>query len=104
VLRSDAPTRLLGLAAFCDALLAPERELIVAALAKRGSSNEQLSALRDEARALGERGRNVRRASAATEREAQAAETQSKKWRAVRRLLRRAVEGDGELQKQWARC
>lgn len=104
VLRADSTTRLLGFAAFCEALLNPSREVIQSALARRGTTEEQLTTLAAQAKELGEYGRNVLKPSPATQREAAAAETQTKKWRAVRRLIRRAVKGNADLEPLYARC
>lgn len=100
--REDQVARLDGFAGFIGAVLAPGREAIAAELAERGFSAEQLGAARTKAIALAEAGRNRQAASTWTEREEAAVAAQSKKWSAIRRLVRRAVKGDDALSKLFA--
>jgi hypothetical protein len=100
--REDQVARLDGLAGFIGAVLAPGREAIAAELAERGFSADALGAARTQAMALAEAGRNRQAASTWTEREEAAVAAQSKKWSAIRRLVRRAVQGDDALVKLFA--
>jgi hypothetical protein len=100
--REDRLSRTMALGRFCHALLQPGREAIVAAFDARGMTD--LAGLAARAEALAAEGPNVMRAAASTAREAAAVAAQTKKWKAVRRLVRRAVEGDPDLQPKLALC
>lgn len=102
--REDNVTRLDGFAGFLGAIRAPGREAIVAELAERGFTAEALDAMRSAAKAYAERGQNRIQAADATARESLAVLAQTRKWRAIRRLVRRAVEGDAELERLFASC
>ncbi|MFO0751144.1 MAG: hypothetical protein U1F43_36550 [Myxococcota bacterium] len=102
--REDQPTRLLGLAAFLDAVLADDAGPIRAALAERQTSAEALTALRDTARALGNQGRNIQAPTDWTRKESDAVDAANAAWRSIRRMVRSAVRGDAALEALLARC
>lgn len=102
--KSDLATRADGLAALCEALRKPERAVIQAELAERGFDAAALEALEADAAAVAEQGRNTPRPVEATAREAEAVRAQRAKWSAVRRLVKRAVAGDKDLEALFAKC
>lgn len=102
VQRADQISRARSLGRFCRALLKPGREPIVAALAERDITD--LAGLAARAEAVVEAGRNVMTAAEATKREPAAVAAQTKKWTAVRRLIRRAVKGDSDLERALSAC
>lgn len=104
VAREDMISRMDGLAALCEAFLAPGRETIVAAFAARWLEKTDLEKLAADAKELAEGGRNVLSPAEATKREREAVLVQRKKWRAVRRLIAEAVKGSDELERLWAEC
>lgn len=104
VVRQDAPSRFGGLAAFCFALLADDRRPIVERLAERGISAERLAELAGDAQAVADKGRNVKLAAEATEREEAAARAQRIKWSACEQAIRAACSGDRELALLLADC
>lgn len=102
--RSDLATRADGLAALCAALLKPGREPIVAELTARGIDAAALEQLKIDATEVAGQGRNTPRPVEATAREREAVTQQRRKWSAVRRLIKRAVEGDPELEALYRPC
>lgn len=100
--REDKQTRLAGLANFVATILT--RPNIVAEYASRGIDQPWLESLRAEAEAAARAGRNRLLASEATAREAEAVRKQKAVWNANRRLIRRAVQGDPELERLFAEC
>lgn len=102
--RTDLLSRLSGLVAFCEVILAPGREPVVAALAARGFDRAALEALSEEADALVQAGNNQLVAAEATEREARHAAAQTAQWAKCRRAIRTAVEGDPTLERLLAGC
>lgn len=100
--REDKQTRLAGLANFVATILT--RPNIVAEYAARGVDEAWLEALRADADAAARAGRNVRLAAEATAREAEAVQKQKAVWNANRRLIRKAVKGDPELERLFAEC
>lgn len=104
VVKADAPTRAAGLAAFCQALLDPEGEVILKRLAERDFPPEALRKLAEDAQTLANMGKNVLRAAEATAEEAEAARAQLEAWQSVRRMVRKAVQGEPELERKWAEC
>lgn len=102
--REDNVTRARGLKLFCKALLKPGREPIVDQLTRRQITREELEQLETDANAYAEAGRNVLRQAEATERESKAVEAQTRKWKAIRRLLPKAVKGDAQLEAKLAEC
>jgi len=102
--REDIVTRASALAAFCNALLKPGREPIVAELAERGLSADWLKKLADDATVLAAAGRNSFQSVAATTREAEAAAAQKVAWLRIKRMVRKAVAGVAELASKYAEC
>jgi len=104
VQREDAPTRSAGLTAFCQALLKPGREPIIAAFAARGLTRAEIEALGQAAEALAAAGRNVPLAAEATQRESDAVDAQKARWDQVRRMIRAAASGVPELSAKFSTC
>jgi hypothetical protein len=102
--RADIATRASGLAALCKALRKPGREPIVAELSERGIDAAALDDLSIDAEAVAAQGRNQARAAAATDRELAAVRLVKARWSELRRLLRRAVKGDKDLEVLYAAC
>jgi hypothetical protein len=100
----DNTTRARNLGRYCNALLRRGREAIVEELAERDFSKEKLETLAADAVDIAEAGRNTIKAVEATQREAEAAGAQKHRWDAIRRLVRRAVKGNQELEKKFAEC
>ncbi len=102
--KEDQITRARNLGRYCRALLRPTRKVIMDQLAKRGLGPDDLELIATDAEAFVESGRNVMVAAEATAREAIAAAAQKRKWKAIRRLARNAVQGDSGLEKKLAEC
>lgn len=102
--KSDLATRADGLAALCAALRKPGRERIVAELTARGIDAAALEQLERDATEVATQGRNTPRPVEATAREREAVLRQRQKWSAIRRLVKRAVEGDSELERLYRAC
>jgi hypothetical protein len=102
--RGDKPARARGLELFCKALLKPGREPIVDQLARRQVTRQELEQLQADAHAYAEAGSNTLRQVEATKRESDAVLAQTRKWKAIRRLLPKAVKGHKELEAKLAEC
>lgn len=102
--QEDQITRSRNLGRYCRAILRPNRAVIVEQLALRNFGREVLERLATDAEKFTEGGRNLKQAVEATQREAKAAAAQKKKWNVIRRLVRKAVRGDSELEKKFAEC
>lgn len=102
--RADVFSRMNGLDALCEALLAPERAPIVAALNARGFGTEALTAVKNAAAAIAAAGPNHLAAASATQRETAAATAQRKAWSEARRAIRKACAGDDKLERLLASC
>ncbi len=104
VARDDNASFARGLASYCDFLLRPGHERLADAFAERDVARSALADAQRQAEALSAVGSNQLAASSATQREHDAVAAQQQVWSAVRRLVRRAVEGDPELSQLYARC
>lgn len=102
VAREDRVTRLDGLANLVATILT--RPAMVAELTSRGMDEAALEALRADADASARAGKNVQLAAAATERERAAVRTQTTLWSSLRRMIRKAVQGDPTLERLYAEC
>ena len=102
VAREDRVTRLDGLANLVATILT--RPATVAELTSRGMDEAALEALRADADTSARAGKNVQRAAAATERERAAVKTQTTLWSSLRRMIRKAVQGDPTLERLYAQC
>jgi hypothetical protein len=102
VAREDRISRLDGLANLVATLLT--RAPMVAELTSRGIDEAALEALRTDADASSRAGKNVQLAAAATERERAAVKTQTAMWSSLRRMIRKAVQGDPALERLYAQC
>lgn len=102
--RTDIATRVNAIAAFCEALLEPGREAIVNHLAARSYPPSAIADLARDARKLAALGSNAKRPVEATAIEAEAVKEQRKVWQATRRMIRKAVQGVPELERQFASC
>lgn len=100
--REDRLTRLHGLANLSKTLLG--REAIVAELARRGIDEVALTQLQTDAQGMWEAGKNLSSKVEATQREYNAVERQQSLWSANRRMIRRAIKGDHELESLYAMC
>ena len=63
-----------------------------------------LTELAAKAKGLAEKGRNLVLASGATEIEEKNVIAQASKWTSIRRLVRKAVAGDAELERLFVPC
>lgn len=102
VAREDRTSRLDGLANLVATLLT--RPPMVAELTTRGLDEAALEALRADADASSRAGKNIQLAAAATERERTAVKTQTALWSSLRRMIRKAVQGDPALERLYAQC
>ncbi len=102
--REDVPTRAAGLAAFCRALVKPDRGPVAAAFAARGLSQAEIESIAAAAQAIADAGRNVRTSVEATKRETEAVGAQRRKWQQIKRMVRKAVAGVPELEAKYAEC
>jgi hypothetical protein len=100
--REDKLTRLDGLANLVATILT--REKLVAELTARGLDAAALTALQVDAAASARAGKNTRKAADATAREAEAVRKQKGAWIANRRMIRKAVRGNPELERLFAEC
>lgn len=98
--KKDNATRAKRLAAFCAMLR--RRPTILAALSERGYDDATLARLEEGAEAVAVHGSNLPQRVEATEREAAAVREQEIQWRAIRRLVKRAVVGVPKLEKLYA--
>lgn len=102
--REDQPARFAALSGFVTALLATGREPIVTELEERGFTRAGLEALAAHAKAASEAGPNRQLRTDASKVESDNVLAQQKKWKAIRRLVRRAVAGDPALERMFAAC
>lgn len=99
--KNDNATRAERLAAFCSMLR--RRPAILAALTERGYDDATLEKIEEDAEAVAVHGANPLRKVEATEREAAAVREQDALWQAVRRLVKRSVVGNTELEELYAK-
>lgn len=102
--KEDAESRFGGLGAFCQVISQPGREAIIERFAARGLDAAWITRVGEDAMLVAKRGRNTLQAAEATAREAAETKAFNLKWNACRQALRDACQGDGELERLWARC
>jgi hypothetical protein len=106
VVREDLYHRIQAAAQFVGALLEPARAPVVEALESRGLDRAFLVKLGQDASRIAETlgGKALLTPSSATQKEAEAVVAQKARWSACRRMIRTAIQGDGELLQLWASC
>jgi ribosome-binding protein aMBF1 (putative translation factor) len=105
VQRFDRAARAEGTVQTVKSILEPAHAAVVDAFAKRGMSRDQLAQFAKVATDLvADLGKSGMKASEFTRLEAEAVSAQKQRWDACKRMLRKAVAGNPELERLFAAC